>query len=70
MITIENISTLIEKSKYDFPDGWFFPSDLIPHSAKLKYACKKLTEKGLMEKRGDSSDRWGYAYRIIQKNTK
>ena len=46
------------------PDAWFFPSDVAPHSAQFKYRCKKLYEAGLLERHGDSKERWGYQYRI------
>ena len=49
--------------EYENEYEWFFPSDLISHSAALKYACKKLYERGLLE-RSEPGDRWGYTYRI------
>jgi len=46
------------------PDAWFFPSDVAPHDAQFKYRCTRLYEAGLLERHGDSKDRWGYRYRI------
>jgi hypothetical protein len=48
-------------------DGRFFPSDIVPHSSSFKYACKKLYEQGLLERFGDVGDRWGYQYKIIDR---
>jgi hypothetical protein len=45
-------------------EDWFFPSDIIPHSTAFKYACNKFSEQGLLEKRGDKRDRWGYQYKV------
>jgi len=47
------------------PDSWFFPSDLSPFNSQFKYRCKKLYEAGMLERQGNSSDRWGYRYRVI-----
>jgi len=50
---------------YNFkPNEWFFPSDVSPHSTSFKYKCKKLHALGMLERQGDSSDRWGYRYRV------
>ena len=45
-------------------DEEFFPSDLISHSSALKYTCKKLYKQGVLERKGDSNNRWGYTYQI------
>lgn len=55
----------VSQSPYPTPNGWFFPGDVYPHSQSLKYKCNKLYKLGLLERRGDSSDRWGYSYRIL-----
>jgi hypothetical protein len=47
-------------------DDWFFPSDVTSHSSNFKYQCKKLYEAGLLERRGNKTDRWGYRYKIKQ----
>jgi len=49
--------------KHYEPNDWFFPSDLA-NSPQFKYKCKKLYEVGLLERRGDENDRWGYQYRV------
>ena len=64
MRTIEDIKELVRR-KNSRSDGWFFPSDIIPHSAKFKYACKKYHHLGKLERFGNSKDRWGYMYRFI-----
>ena len=46
------------------PDGWFFPTDVAPHDASFKYACQKFHKIGLLERQGDSTDHYGYQYRI------
>jgi len=62
---LEDIKNLIKKSKYNYQsNSWFFPSDLIPHSSSLKYACKKLYERGELERHGNETYKWGYQYRI------
>ena len=45
-------------------DSWFFCGDLAPHSTKIKYRCKRLYELGLVERRGNSSNRWGFQYKL------
>jgi len=45
-------------------EGWFFPSDVIPHSRGFKYACQKFYRLGFLERRGNKSDRWGYQYKV------
>lgn len=61
---LEDIKKLLSSSKHKYKeDSWFFPNDLIPHSQKLKYACKKLAENGKIERRDDYG-RWGYMYRL------
>lgn len=64
---LEAIKRLLALPRWNYsykPNEWFFPSDLIPHSAKLKAQCKKLYENGLLERRGDGCNRWGYSYRV------
>jgi hypothetical protein len=52
------------------PNDWFFPSDVSSHNSLFKYQCKKLHEAGLLERQGYSDSRWGYSYRIKQKDSK
>ena len=61
---IAQIKRLMAISHYPFNDGWFMPSDLIPFSSSLKYQCRKLYGLGLLERQGDTSNRWGYSYKI------
>jgi len=56
---------VLKNSNYIGDDGWFFPGDIVPHSTKFKYACKKYYKDGLLDRMGDSSDRWGYQYKIL-----
>lgn len=61
-----DIDALIKNSKHTFHDGWFFPSDLIPHSSRFKTWCKKQVELGLLES-DEGGGRWGYRYRKVKK---
>jgi len=64
---LEDIKIMLKKSNYKYKESdWFFPNDLSPFNNKFKYACKKLAEKGLLERGGDAH-RGGYDYRINQK---
>ena len=49
------------------PHDWFFPNDVIAHSSQFKYRCNKLYKAGLLDRRGDERDRWGYQYRVLIK---
>ncbi len=64
---LDDIKRLLKISKHYNLDDEFFPSDLIPHSPALKYACKKLHEQGLLERSSDCG-RWGYTYKIRKDN--
>ena len=62
--TIEDIKKLVATSKYNYDiDPWFFVADLIPHSPKLQYSCRKLYERGLLDRNERCG--YGYQYRII-----
>lgn len=69
---LENIKRLLAIPRWNYSfeqNDWFFPSDLLPHSTRIKYVCKKLYEVGLLE-RTDGYGRWGYRYRVPPPNHK
>lgn len=41
---------------------WFFPEDVVRHSKKFKYMCRRLYSLGLLER--DTGSPFGYTYRI------
>jgi hypothetical protein len=67
-LKMETVKKAINGHKYLRNDGWFFPSDIKPHSQSFKNMCKYLYEKGFMERSGDSTDRWGFMYRVLPIN--
>ena len=63
--TFEAIKDCVVKSQDKIHDnGWFFPGDVIPHGDRFKRACVKYYKQGLLERRGDSGDRWGFMYKL------
>ena len=63
---ILNIKNFLKHNRNDYKYGlydWFFPQDLSPHNKALKYSCKKLYEKGLLE-RSVRNGRYGYQYKL------
>lgn len=61
--SLDEIKRLVKKYNNRM-DGYFFPTDIIPHSRKLRYACNKYYKQGLLIRRGEQDDRWGYMYKL------
>ena len=47
---LTQIKRLLNNSPYGHTEtSWFYPGDILPNSNRLKYRCRVLAEKGLLE---------------------